>query len=296
MSQDNGTTWSPLQVVYSESNATHAVTIGNPAPVVVGDKVLLFCRNNLQLLTLWSMDASATVWEESPADITAAVTSEVPTWIASGPPGGIVVDGRIIVALNFAQFVDIRTGGPMANAVALLSDDDGTTWSRSKNMVERGNEGQIALAPNGSLLFNLRTRAPHADARLLSWSDDIGTSWSQPAEFLPHSGSACEKSMIRASNDLLLFSHNYWYGGGNTRANLTLWTSADSGASWQWLEQADAPLRDEPAAYSSLLAHNETHAMLVYERNYRTLTWQLVALRAGRPRRPFGARQHSGII
>ena len=49
VSEDNGTTWGPLRKVYGESNETAHVTIGNPAPVVAGGRVvLLFCRDEGQ--------------------------------------------------------------------------------------------------------------------------------------------------------------------------------------------------------------------------------------------------------
>ena len=67
----------------------------------------------------------------------------------------------------------------------------------------------------------------------------------------------------------LLFSHNYVPGargfGSESRANLTVWASDDSGASWTFARQVDADPR-VPAAYSALLPHNATHALLVYER------------------------------
>ena len=41
MSSDGGVTWGPMQIAYSESNATFHMTIGNPSPVAVGGRVLL---------------------------------------------------------------------------------------------------------------------------------------------------------------------------------------------------------------------------------------------------------------
>ena len=46
---------------------------------------------------------------------------------------------------------------------------------------------------------------------------------------------------------------------------MTIWISSDSGASWRHVMQVDVdPLTG--AAYSAMLALNETHALLVYER------------------------------
>ena len=62
-------------------------------------------------------------------------------------------------------------------------------------------------------------------------------------------GSTCAGSMIRANAETLLFSHNH---GPHGRANLTLWTSHDSGATWQWLTRVGSDT--DMAAYSTLAA------------------------------------------
>lgn len=57
-SRDGGKTWSSLSVVHSESNSSHSVTIGNPAPVLLGPGIIFmpFCRENLEVGFLSSMD------------------------------------------------------------------------------------------------------------------------------------------------------------------------------------------------------------------------------------------------
>jgi sialidase-1 len=48
-STDGGLSWSQLMLLYTESGAGAAVTIGNPCPVVVDGRILVvFCRNNKQ--------------------------------------------------------------------------------------------------------------------------------------------------------------------------------------------------------------------------------------------------------
>ena len=83
----------------------------------------------------------------------------------------------------------------------------------------------------------------------------------------------------------LVRSHPYSYNGVACRCNLTLWGSADSGATWRWLAQVEQPPSDEhdAAAYSTMLPLNKTHVVLVYERaDYRFLTRRLQPL--GLPR------------
>jgi hypothetical protein len=73
VSTDNGHTFGPLRVLYGESTNTTRVTIGNPAPVVVGGRVLMLCvRNAERLLMLRSEDAAGLVWPKVATDITDA--------------------------------------------------------------------------------------------------------------------------------------------------------------------------------------------------------------------------------
>ena len=286
-SADDGATWSPLRVAYSNSTASDHVTIGNPSPVVIdGAVVLVFCRNNKQVMTLRSADGIQ--WDGAPTDVTAqalgANWSARVDWIATGPPQGLVLpssDGalaeRIVIQANY------RGSGTAADVgFAILSDDGGTTWRPSSGIVPACNEGQVAPAQNGSLLMNCRTDGYH---RLLSWSDDRGDTWSPPIAWYfgpPGSGSPCEGSVVRASAELLAFSNNYGVQGvenGCDRCNLTVWSSADSGATWAGIAQVD----DDPTvagAYSALLALNASHVLLVYERGgSKTITLRPIALR-----------------
>ena len=55
-SDDSGTTWSKLGVLYSDKG--DSVTINNPAPAYVGGRILVvFCRQYSSLLALRSNDA-----------------------------------------------------------------------------------------------------------------------------------------------------------------------------------------------------------------------------------------------
>ena len=159
---------------------------------------------------------------------------------AAGPRAPVVRRRaeRIVIQANY------RGSGTAADVgFAILSDDGGTTWRPSAGIVPACNEGQVAPAQNGSLLMNCRTDGYH---RLLSWSDDRGDSWSPPISWYfgpPGSGSPCEGSVVRASAELLAFSNNYGAGqgveNGCDRCNLTVWSSADSGATWAGIAQVD---------------------------------------------------------
>merc|ERR1711957_594751 len=75
--------------------------------------------------------------------------------------------------------------------------DSGNTWRTSTGTVPKANEGELALAPNGSLVMN--SRWTHS-SRLLSWSQDGGETWSAPInDSLPLLSGQVEGSMIRVS-------------------------------------------------------------------------------------------------
>ena len=91
VSHDEGATWSPLKLLWSESNATHHVAIHNPTPVITGGKVLVvFNRNSRDCLTLRSLDGTGLTWEKEPVDITSQLTNSSGS-LTTGPPQGLVL-------------------------------------------------------------------------------------------------------------------------------------------------------------------------------------------------------------
>jgi len=305
-SSDNGTSWSPLQLMYGNSTSSKHVTIGNPSPVVLhsGEVLMVFCRNNRAVLTMRSPDG--VTWAGEPVDVTSQALGSNWTaglqWIATGPPQGYVTPAaalahgepeRVLIQANY-HGDSVKDLG-----LALISDDGGHTWRASAGHVPACNEGQIAPAPNGSLLMNCRTGGWH---RLLSYSHDRGESWSTPTAYYGFgpagSNSPCEGSTLRANARALLFSHNFGQStaatqswstsaaappnasapNGCERCNMSIWQSLDSGKTWDSFLQVDAD-PSTGAAYSSLLVFNDTHTLLVYERGgFETVTLRLIAL------------------
>ena len=217
-SPDNGVSWGPLQVVYSESRSGHLVTIGNPAPVAIGGSsssssgsgngssngshiLLVACRNNREVVSLISQDGGRT-WPSGPAtNLTSEAVLPGWSWVATGPPGGLRLasssgGGRLIIASDH-----IDAGGAWGSHV-MISDDAGAHW-RVGGQVNAGaqgggNECQVAPTSNGSLLLNMRTG--HG-IRQFSWSHDDGDSWSEPivSPSLPgkYGGGSCEGSTVQ---------------------------------------------------------------------------------------------------
>jgi len=276
-SNDGGCTWGKMQKVYGESTTAKMVTIGNPSPIAVhtqpGMIMLVACRENKEVLQLLSYDAGVT-WSNA-TYITAQAMQPDWTWIATGPPTGLQLkSGRLLIAADH-----MNNGGKNWGSHSMYSDDMGKSWQLSNTMNGAGgNECQAVVCANGSLIMNQRTRG---GVRQFSWSHDNGTTWTEPLQSpfnggQKYAGGSCEGSTVSlpAAGGVgdLVFSTPFSI---SARANMTLFKSTDSGASWQWLKQVDAG----GSAYSSLMALNETHVALVYEAgDYSALRFVVVAV------------------
>jgi len=258
-SSDGGRSWHPLVILYGEGSKEESITIGNPCPAVVDGRVFVaFSRQNSQLLTLHSLDADGKVWPTKPSDISNQVlgTSRV-GWVAPGPPGALqLVNGRVLVPYNTGPAVDRTAAG------TFFSDDGGTTWS-SSNLIQGANECQVALTVDKRLLLNMRM-ASSDGARLLAYSDDMGSTWGASRRW-ELDAVECQGSMISSSLQgasgkcsVLLFSQPavHWI-----RGDLTLWLSADSGSTWQVAQR----VQQGPSAYSTLQQAASGQVLIAYE-------------------------------
>lgn len=241
-STDNGATWSSVGVVYGESNSSHSVTIGNPAPVLLGEGSILmpFCRENQAAGFVRSTDGGAH-WSAAEPLPQSALPKGV-SWVATGPPGSVrLASGRLVVPLDI-----IATGIPYSSGT-LVSDDDGKTWELS-SLVKGGNEAQsVALPWKSATALHLSMRNAGGATRLGAESSDGGVTWSAPWDTIVET--ECEGSVTALpaapGGPLLVMSTAF----SSKRQNLTLHVSADDGHSWapRFTVYAGA------AAYSSLV-------------------------------------------
>eukprot|EP01052_Picozoa_sp_SAG31_P067587 SAG31_NODE_26382_length_443_cov_1.043605_2_plen_82_part_01 len=76
LSTTGGASWGDEQLIAAE----HGAKIGNPAPVVLGDGtvLLVYCRNNLQVLMSNISIESGRLAVTPPFDITAEATAGLP--------------------------------------------------------------------------------------------------------------------------------------------------------------------------------------------------------------------------
>lgn len=244
-STDAGATWGALEILATASNATHHVTLGNPAPILTmdGEIILLFCEGNKKVWTMRS-SAGVTKWS-APKDISAmampggAAGSAGAEWsfVATGPPGGL----EIILKTNASKRLIVGTDHMVAKSGAwgshsLISDDGGVTWWTSPAVSGLaqggGNECQIAPLANGSLILSMRTKN---GIRQWSTSEDSGATWSAPVVTrkgdplsIKYDGGTCEGSTV-AVGQQLAFSTPY---STTARANVSVFLSKDNGASW----------------------------------------------------------------
>jgi sialidase-1 len=268
MSSNGGKTWGPLKKIYGESSLRQNVTIGNPCPVFdsLSDKLLLpFSRNNLEAGLLVSSDMGNTWAISSPLPVPADWT-----WVATGPPGGIQLQGgRIIVPSDHAT-----SAGTFSHAY--VSDDGGATWNISSS-VAHGNECQAAAMPWVSpttVLLNMRTVLP---ARQVAVSTDGGSQWGAVTPTITET--QCEGSTVSLpsyrNGPLLAMSSAY----ASTRSNMTLHTSANNGAQWV----PAALVYPGASAYSSLavLSDGQTSSNLglLFERDdYAAIAFATITL------------------
>ena len=158
---------------------------------------------------------------------------------------------------------------------AVFSDDRGETWRASQPVQRSTGEGTLIENGDGSLTYN--SRAFHGDQkRYLATSSDGGESWGEfrADEFLLEpKGSGCNASLLRVDiNDLAntaclpdgaesltLFADPR----SETRENMTVCVSFDSGKSWPAAKRVYAG----PCAYSSLdYSAVDGHFYLLYEK------------------------------
>ena len=258
-SVDGGATWSSVTVVHGESNSTHSVTIGNPAPVLLGPGIILmpFCRENLAAGFVRSTDGGAHWSAAEP--LPNFVLPKGVTWIATGPPGSVrLSSGRLVVPM------DIMATGIAYSSGALLSDDDGQTW-RLSALVLGGNEAQaVALPWKSPNSLHLSMRNAVGATRLGAESTDGGVTWSAPWKTIAET--QCEGSVTALASapggPLLVLSSAF----SSKRQNMTIHTSADDGHTWE----PRVTVYAGAAAYSSIVSldgtgGNETTVGLLFE-------------------------------
>ena len=274
---DNGKTWSPLQLIWSDSTNT----CGNPAPVVdktTGDIILLSTWNlgtdHEKAITNQTADDTRRVFVLSssddgntwtaPREITKSVKPADWTWYATGPGSGIQIEkgaykNRLVVACDHSV-----AGVKGSFSHSIYSDDDGRTWVLGSSTQVGVNECTVAEISKGKLMLNMRNSGPPR-CRQVSISKDGGQSWSALHPDTSLIEPVCQGSLIsynfRGRKRCLVFSNP---ASKTSRRNMTVRISYNNGKTWP-LQKVFYP---GPSAYSNVTILPNGKIACLYEAGY----------------------------
>lgn len=239
-SSDGGATWLPKDnVTFVVGSAS--MPLGNPAAVYdsVRDRIVLIYTHIPYLKTtgvIFSTDDGESWSEPTVVDFGAANGS------LCGPGTATQSDsGRLLVPSHHGAYdFDLVT----------YSDDGGETWTTIEQTFPKMDEAAITQLPNGSLLLAMRHQDTPTLGRALTRSDDDGASFSE----ISYGGAAWLAPVCQGS--LVSFDGATYYSSPTcrpscSRANLTVFKSTDSAASWAAQLLVYAP----PSAGYSCLVH-----------------------------------------
>ena len=272
-SEDDGTTWSKPQIVWSDDRNT----CGNPCPVVDHStgRIYLLSTWNLgtdnesQIIAFKSKDVrhpyvcysddDGKNWSK-PVCISDSARLDDWRWYATGPGIGIQIKrgkyaGRLVIPANHS-YTETRDDVFKRNnkygygSHVIYSDDHGRTWQISEPITPGCNESQVVELSDGSLMMNMRSYNSK-QCRAISISKDGGESWSEITHDPTLIEPVCQASIITYShgknrnNSLVLFSNP---ADKKSRIKMTVRLSYDDGKTWP----VSRILHDGPAAYSCL--------------------------------------------
>ena len=279
-STDYGKTWELPRVVVHQDN----LPCDNAMPIVdyqTGAVHLLYQIDYARVFYMRSDDDALTFSE--PVEITKILEQFRKTYpwvvVAPGPGHGIQMHtGRLVVPFWMSnggskEFGPKHRGHRPSIVVSVYSDDHGRTWQAGEVAVPDNdvtvipNETSVIQLADGRVMFNSRNESLNY-RRLITYSEDGATKWSEPffhdAFFEP----ICFASMVRyslkpdQSKNRILFCnpdsrHNPWKALGRStprsapsrrRVNLTIRMSYDEGHTWPVTKVLDPKI----AGYSDL--------------------------------------------
>ncbi|MFA6086574.1 exo-alpha-sialidase [Mucilaginibacter sp.] len=266
-SADGGATWSPLQVVWSDSTNT----CGNPVPIqdAITGKILLISTWNLgtdhekEIIGQTSKDGRH-VYVLSSADegkswsgareITPQVKLPGWTWYATGPCHGVQITkgknkGRLVVPVNH---IESATSKNFAHVI--YSDDHGQNWKLGTNTPQdKTNETTVAELSGGKLMLNMRNSDRNHKTRLTAISTNGGQDWGDVQTDTVLNEPICQGSLLNYSlskkKSILLFSNP---ASQKARENMTLRVSLDDGQTWL----NSVVIHAGPSAYSDIAVYH----------------------------------------
>ncbi len=278
-SNDNGKTWSALQVIWDDSTNT----CGNPTPVVeekTGNITLLstwnlgsdhekdinegLSKDTRRVFVLSSSDDGIT-WS-SAKEITKDVKKDNWTWYATGPGRGIQLStgkyqGRLIIPCNH------RLAKTKKNYSHIIySDNGGNTWKLGGiTRQDSVNESTVAELSDGRLLLNMRN-ASKSRHRQIAISKNGGKKWSAIYPDTTLIEPVCEANLIRYQFSGQKQAHLFSNPASTTsRTQMTVRISYDNGKTWPEKKL----VYEGPSAYSCLAVLPNGNPAIFYEAGYQ---------------------------
>ncbi len=263
-SEDQGKTWSDLQVVWDDKNNV----CGNPSPIV--DRI----TGNIVLLATWNLgedkehdiikgtskDTRRVFMLKSkddghnwsfPEEITADVKLSDWSWYATGPGSGIQVQGgtykgRMIVASDH-----IEKGTNKYYSHIIYSDDHGDSWNLGGiTPKDQVNECEVVELSDNRLMLNMRNYDRSQSSRQIAYSSNGGYTWDNMQYSEELIEPICQASILRfdANNKTYLLFSNPAHK--SKRENMTIKVSSDDGKTWP----ISRTIYKGPSAYSDLVS------------------------------------------
>jgi sialidase-1 len=291
-STDLGRTWEPLRLVAAQGN----LPCDNAMPItdyVTGAVHLLYQIDYARCYYVKSEDDGRT-WS-GPVEITSTIDafkSRYP-WrvLAPGPGHGIQMhNGRLVVPFWLSDSSSSLTSKNRSHrpsiVVSVYSDDHGRTWRAGEVAIPDNdvsvipNETSLVQLTDGRVMFNARNESINY-RRLIAYSADGATRWSEPRFHDAFFEPICFASMVRhsqmprQSKNRILFCnpdsrHDPWIAAkastprsarNRHRTNLTVRLSYDEGVTWPVSKVIDPGI----AGYSDLAVTADGRIHVLYE-------------------------------
>lgn len=265
-SADEGRTWGPRRVLQENVGGLNVMSLtlkrlGDPANYDAPLGMFYLVKNSYSDLDAWlrvSKDDGRTFGDP------VLITKEPGYHVLNNDRVTRLANGRLIVPVASTDDV-IKVD--RFTCWTYQSDDNGATWTRSKNGVPYGKRGamepEILELNDGSLLMHIRTQLGHI---AYSVSKDGGATWGEAKDWGvggPESPATLRR--IPSTGDLLLVWNDSVRPGashGGPRTPLAAAVSTDEGKTWSFKRNLEDS-KVHTYAYTSIVFHRG-RALLSY--------------------------------
>ncbi len=265
-SADEGRTWGPRRVLQENVGGLNVMSLtlrrlGDPAKYDAPLGMFYLVKNSYSDLDAWlrvSTDDGKTFGQA------VLITKESGYHVLNNDRITRLSNGRLIVPV--ASSADVIKENKFVCST-YQSDDNGTTWTRSKNGVPYGMRGamepEVVELDDGSLLMHIRTQLGHI---AFSTSKDGGATWGEAKDSgIGGPESPATLRRIPSTGDLLLVWNDSVRPGqshGGPRTPLAAAVSTDEGKTWAFKRNLEDS-KVHTYAYTSIVFHRG-RALLSY--------------------------------